>query len=134
MQNNQAVSIAIHQCHGIYTLNPHSNPRLQPSRSTSTRAAALTTKSQLANLVGLIQRALLLSHLGGGDGVAGRHVHAGVVGEEVARPQEQRHRLDGHDGEVLGGGDVCHAECVPEDDVGVFGRFVVVGHPLGETH
>lgn len=37
----------------------------------------------------------------------------------MARPQQQAHRLGGHDGEVLGAGEVGEAERVPEDDVGV---------------
>lgn len=113
----------------VYIQNPH----LQPRSRIPTRATALPTKRQLTNLIMLIQRTLLLSHLRRGNGVARRHVHAGVVCEEISRPQQERHGLDGHDGEVLGRGDVCHAKGVPEHDVGVFRLGCAVGDPFGET-
>jgi hypothetical protein len=81
----------------------------------------------------LIQCTLLLSHLRRGNGVARRHIHAGIVCEEVSRPQQQRHGLHRHNGEVLGRGDVCHAKCVPEHDVGVFRFGCPVSDPFGET-
>lgn len=64
------------------------------------------------------QRAALL-HATGHAAITRRYIQARVAGEEVARPQQQAHRLGGHDGEVLGAGEVGEAERVPEDDVGV---------------
>lgn len=52
----------------------------------------------------------------------------------MPRPQQERHGFGGHDGEILGGGEMRDAEGVPEDDVsvvdGVGGRG---GDPGGEA-
>ena len=50
---------------------------------------------------------------------AGRDVEGGVGGEEVDGLERDPDDLAGHDGEVLGAGDVLQAELEPEDDVGV---------------
>lgn len=54
--------------------------------------------------------------------------------EEVPRPQQQRHRLRGHDGEILRAGEVRDAERVPEHDVRV-GNVLrrVLGDPGGDA-
>lgn len=59
--------------------------------------------------------------------VARRHVQARVPGEEVPGPQQQRHRLGRHDGEVLRRGEVHDAEGVPQDDVRVVDGLGRVG-------
>lgn len=92
-------------------------------------------ESELAHLIGGVGDARALGgDLAGRAGVARRHVHDGVVGEEVARPQQQRDGLDGHHGEVLGRRDVRHAERVPEHHVGVVNRLAPVAHPLRQAH
>ena len=71
-------------------------------------------KGKLRHLVGGIQStSTLREDLTGRAGIAGRHIHDGVVGEEVPRPQQQRDRLHRHDGEVLGGWNMRDAERVP---------------------
>lgn len=74
-------------------------------------------------------------HLARRHSVTRRHIEGGIAQEEIARPQQQGHRLDGHDGVVLGGGEVGDAKGVPEHDVGVGDVFGGVGvDPLGEAH
>ena len=60
--------------------------------------------------------------------VAGGHVEGRVAGEEVDGLEGEADDLAGHDGEVLGAGDVLEAELEPEDDVGV-GDGVAAGGP-----
>ena len=50
---------------------------------------------------------------------AGRHVEGGIAGEETHGDQREPGVLDGHDGPVLGSGDVGGPERVPDDDVPV---------------
>lgn len=111
--------------------------KLIPFLQTRTsRAAASTTltESQLADLVGGIVHTLALGgDLAGRAAERGRHVHDGVVGEEVAGSQEQGDGLGGHDGEVLRGGDVGDTEGMPEYDVGVVDGGLAITDPLGET-
>jgi len=57
-----------------------------------------------------------------------RDIQARIPHEKVSRPEQQRHGLSGHDGEIFGGWEVSDAECVPEDYVcvgDVFGRVVL---------
>lgn len=68
--------------------------------------------------------------MAGSDGVAGRDVEDRAVGEEVARSQQQRHGLHGHEGEVLGGWDVSDTKGVPQDNVGVGDVGGTVADPL----
>jgi hypothetical protein len=77
----------------------------------------LVPKRQLTDPVN--QRAALL-HATGHTTITRRNIQARIAGEEVAWPQQQAHRLGGHDGEVLGAGEVGEAEGVPEHYVGVF--------------
>lgn len=81
----------------------------------------------------LIQSTLLLGHLRRSDGVARWHIHTRVVGEEVPWAKQQSHGLNWHNGEVLRGRNVCDSECVPQNDVCVFGAGCSLGDPLGET-
>lgn len=62
-----------------------------------------------------------------------RHVHDGVVQEEVPRPQEERHGLDRHDREVLRRREMHHAERVPQDDVLVVDALLTVADPFREA-
>jgi hypothetical protein len=65
---------------------------------------------------------------------AWRQVQRRVAVEEVTRSQHQRHRLGGHDGEVLGGGKVHESKGVPENDVGVGDALLRVGgDPFGKA-
>lgn len=81
----------------------------------------------------LIQSTLLLSYLRRGNGIARRHIHTGIICEEVSRPQQQRHGLHRHDWEVFRRRDVCHAKGMPENDIGVFRLGCPVGDPFRET-
>jgi hypothetical protein len=65
---------------------------------------------------------------------ARRDIQGRIPEEEMARPQQQRHGLGGHDGEVLRGREMGEAEGVPEDDVGV-GDVLrrVRGDPRGDA-
>ena len=80
-------------------------------------SSLLLPKGQLTDTIH--QRAALL-HATGHTAITRRYIQAGIAGEEVARPQQQAHRLGGHDGEILGTGEVGQTKSVPEDDVGVF--------------
>ena len=63
-----------------------------------------------------------------------RHIERGIAHEKVAGPEQQRHRLGGHDRVVLWAGEVDDAERVPEHDVFVVDlRIRVVGDPLWES-
>lgn len=75
----------------------------------------------------------LRRHLARRGGIARRHIHDRVVLEEITRPQQQRDRLDGHDGEILGRRDMRDAKGMPEHDVLVVDRLGAVADPLRET-
>lgn len=63
-----------------------------------------------------------------------RYIQRRIPGEEIPRPEEQCHRLGGHDGKVFRRGEVGDAKGVPEDDVGVFdGGGGGVGDPGREA-
>lgn len=105
---------------------------VRPTRASAARGTV--PERQLARLVrGVDHRVLLRRDLARDGHVARRDIQDRVVDEEVARPQEQRHGLGGHDGEVLGRGDVRHAEGVPEHDVRVLDRLGPVADPLGQA-
>jgi hypothetical protein len=67
--------------------------------------------------------------------IARRDIKNRVTIEEVARTKEQCHRLSGHDGIVLGRGEVSKAECMPEDNVCVVNGAVGACrfNPRGQT-
>lgn len=66
--------------------------------------------------------------------IARRHVQRGILCEEMPRPQQHRHRLRRHDGEVLWRGKVRQPKRVPEHDVRVVdGGGGVRGDPGGEV-
>lgn len=92
-----------------------------------------TRHDQLRHLIRRIQHLPPSRNLARRAAVARRHVQRRVLGEEVPRPQEQRHGLCGHDGEVFWGWEVRDAEGVPEHDVGVVDGGVFVGDPLGDA-
>ena len=48
-----------------------------------------------------------------------QNIQCRIPRKEIPRPEQQRHRLGGHDGVILWGWEVRDAEGVPEDDVGV---------------
>jgi hypothetical protein len=54
-------------------------------------------------------------HLCGGARVARRHIHTGILCEEVARSEQHSHRLSRHDRIVLRCWEVCEAKRVPQD-------------------
>ena len=102
-------------------------PRPLSLRSSS----LLLSKCQFANS---IHQCAPLPHTTRHTAIARRDIQARVSSEEVPRSQQQRHRLRGHDREVLGTGEVRDAECVPEDNVGVFeGLCGVRGDPSGDS-
>ena len=80
-------------------------------------SSLLLPKGQLTDTIH--QRAALL-HATGHTAITRRYIQAGIAGEEVARPQQQAHRLGRHNREILGAGEVGQTKSVPEDDVGVF--------------
>lgn len=97
-------------------------------------STAALTKRHLAHLIRSIDYCLLVGRDLARDGdVARRDVHDGVVGEEVAWTQQERHRLGRHDGEVLRRRDVRHAEGVPEDNVRVVDRLAALADPLRQA-
>lgn len=112
----------------VVTIKPNLQLRLP-------RTAVPISKRQFTQPIRGIHHALLGlgGDLAGRDGIAGRHVHDGVVAEEVAWAQEQRDGLDGHDGEVLGRGNVRHAERVPQHDVRIGDGLAAVADPLRES-
>lgn len=82
-------------------------------------------------LIRRVQPGLLPGDLARRGAVARGDIQRGVPEEEIPRPQEHRHGLYGHDGEILGSGKMREAESVPEHDVGVFDALVaVLGDPL----
>lgn len=104
-----------------------------PIRAIRPSTAALA-KRHLAQLIRSVDHRLLLGCDLARDGnVARRDVHDGVVGEEVARAQQEGHRLNRHDGEILWGRDVGHAKSVPEDNVRVLYGLAAVADPLRQA-
>jgi hypothetical protein len=104
-----------------------------PIRAIRPSTAALT-KSHLAQLICSVDHGLLLGRDLARDGDVTRwDVHDWVVGEEVARAQQEGHGLDGHDGEVLWGWDVSHSKGVPQDKVRVLDGLAAVTDPLGQA-
>lgn len=98
------------------------------------RTIAPIAKRQLARLIRGVHNGVLAgSNLARNTDVTRRDVHDRIVGEEVPRPQQQRHGLDGHDGKVLGRRDVRHAEGVPQHNVRVLDGLAAVADPLRQT-
>lgn len=104
-----------------------------PRRTARLPSSRTPGESKLAHPIRRLQRALAGSDLAWGTAVARRDVHDGVAGEEVAGSQEEGDGLDGHDGEVLGRGDVGYAERVPEDNVFLLDGLCAVADPFGNA-
>lgn len=94
-------------------------------------AAFVLTKRQLRDL---IYQSTALLDTAWDTAVARRHIQARIPREEVSGPQQQRHWLRRHHGEVFRGREVRDAECVPEDNISVNDVGVgVCSDPKGKT-
>lgn len=91
----------------------------------------LVSESKFADAVdNTLDTSLAGGNLARCAGVAGRHIHAWVLSEEVSGAQEHCHGLCGHDGVVLWCWEMGEAEGVPEHYVSVVERGAgVCGEP-----
>src|SRR6266436_1277623 len=86
------------------------------------RCAAVKPQRPTENAPSLVAAGFLFARLGGGGNVVG-----GVLLEEAVRLEEEADVGGGHDGIIFGAGNVRVAHRVPEDDVRVGDRPVLLG-------
>lgn len=126
--------------HSHYKLNVHDILRLHTcpklliratGRSSSAFRLLLLSKRQARKFI--YQCAALLD-AARNAAIARGNIHTRVACEEIARSQQQRHRLSRHDGEVFRRWEMCNSECVPQDDISIVKVLVGVSlYPGGDA-